>query len=428
MVRPALYATFLLDRSLYGTNPFGYHVLNLLLHLGSGLLVYLILNRAVTEETKHVPLWTALLFLIHPMATETVTYISGRASGLMTFLYLFAFFLYIKASEHSDAAKVRRLYLSGSVLSLILSLGSKETAATFPLVLLLWDLLIRRLRGTSAPHCDSVRASAVLDCSASSPPHGHRCTLVTPPRTVQFHATAYLGQSTERVTCHRLCTGVVLHSLEPELRSRCAPAALVGRVAAASRSRSSLEDWPRLRWSPSDLSRSSHSALAWYVVQLLPTTLIPRNDLLSERNLYLASAGILLAVVVLASSLTHRLSSTMPRLKLARIATGILAASAILGPLHRNRIRETSCIVTRFYCGPTQRRNRRRKQDLITTSATPMRSRETGIKPSTNSGSPPGWTRMTCSLRTIFATRIFATCGRRSGLVQWVPALNMACP
>ena len=80
--------------------------------------------------------------------TETVTYISGRASGLMAFFYLFAFFLYIKASEHQDARNVRRLYLSGAIMSFLLSLGSKETAVTFPLALLLWDVLIRRLRGT----------------------------------------------------------------------------------------------------------------------------------------------------------------------------------------------------------------------------------------------------------------------------------------
>ena len=46
MVRPVLYATFLIDHTLYGTRPAGYHVLNLLLHLGSGTLVYLIVTRA----------------------------------------------------------------------------------------------------------------------------------------------------------------------------------------------------------------------------------------------------------------------------------------------------------------------------------------------------------------------------------------------
>src|SRR6266545_849042 len=99
MVRPVLYATFLLDRSMYGRHPSGYHLLNLLLHLGSGLLVYHILSRAVTEEGRQIPFWAALLFLIHPLQTEAVTYISGRASGLMAFFYLLAFLLYVKTSD-----------------------------------------------------------------------------------------------------------------------------------------------------------------------------------------------------------------------------------------------------------------------------------------------------------------------------------------
>ncbi|HKO30609.1 MAG TPA: hypothetical protein VJU54_05695, partial [Nitrospiraceae bacterium] len=70
MVRPVLYATFLVDRSLYGESPMGYHLLNLLLHLASGLLLYRILTHAVTEETRHVAFWTSLLFLIHPIQTE----------------------------------------------------------------------------------------------------------------------------------------------------------------------------------------------------------------------------------------------------------------------------------------------------------------------------------------------------------------------
>ena len=102
------YASFLLDRSLYGNSSTGYHLLNLLLHLGSGLLVYLILTRAVTKESKHIPFWTAVLFLIHPIQTETVTYISGRASGLMAFFYLLAL-LPLYRSGCTPAAGFRHL-------------------------------------------------------------------------------------------------------------------------------------------------------------------------------------------------------------------------------------------------------------------------------------------------------------------------------
>src|SRR5689334_658251 len=79
MVRPVLHASFLLDRALYGTDPTGYHLLNFMLHVASTLIVYRILALAVTEADRSVPFWTALLCFIHPLTTETVTYISGRA-------------------------------------------------------------------------------------------------------------------------------------------------------------------------------------------------------------------------------------------------------------------------------------------------------------------------------------------------------------
>lgn len=293
MVRPMLYATFLLDRLLYGANPVGYHFLNLLLHLGSGLILYRLLTRAVPDETSSIPFWTALFFLIHPITTETVTYISGRASGLMAFLYLFAFFLYIKASEHQDAMKIRRLYLSGAVVSLILSLGSKETAVTFPLALLLWDLLIRRLRG--APLRTTILSRhlpfwIVLLLAAGWAWSHPRYTALA-----QFSFTLRPFWDNLLSELHAMAYALRLfftpwnqnfdHDL-PEFHS--------------------LSQWPL----PLDLLLLFGTAasavilwrryplvafgLGWFFIQLLPISLIPRNDLLSERNLYLPSLGIML--------------------------------------------------------------------------------------------------------------------------------------
>lgn len=312
MVRPVLYSTFLFDRWLYGTNPAGYHLLNLLLHLGSGLFIYLILTRAVTEEARHVPYWSALLFLIHPMATETVTYISGRASGLMAFFYLSAFFLYIKVSEHQDSLKFRRLYLSWSVLMLILSLGSKETAVTFPLALLLWDLLIRRLKGHSLRSALLFRHLpfwiVLLLAAVWASVHPRYTALVQFSSTLrpfwdnllsELHATAYAlllffipwNQNFD----HHL----------PEFHS--------------------LFQWPL----PLDLLLLSGTVaiglfswrryplvafgLGWFFIQLLPISLIPRNDLLSERNLYLPSIGLFLAIVALGSWFTQWVTTLLAR-------------------------------------------------------------------------------------------------------------------
>ena len=329
MVRPVLYATFLIDRSLYGTNPAGYHLLNLLLHLGSGLLIYRILSRAVTEDASSLPFWTALLFLIHPMATETVTYISGRASGLMAFFYLLAFLLYIKASEHSDAVPLRRLYLSGSVLALALSLGSKETAMTFPLVLLLWDLLIRRLRGTTLRTAILSRHLSfwILLILAAGWAFTHpRYTALA-----QFSFTLRPFWDNALSELHAMAYALLLfftpwnqnfdHDL-PEFQS--------------------LSQWPL----PLDLLLLSGTAAAalvasrryplvafgvvWFFIQLLPTSLIPRNDLLSERNLYLPSIGLLLAIVALGSHLTHWRTTILQRPGLIRFGLAGLATAMVL--------------------------------------------------------------------------------------------------
>ena len=288
MVRPVLYATFLLDRLLYGANPAGYHFLNLLLHLGSGLILYRLLTRAVPDETSSVPFWTALFFLIHPITTETVTYISGRASGLMAFFYLFAFFLYLKASEHQDAMKIRRLYLSGAALSLVLSLGTKETAVTFPLALLLWDLLIRRLRGMPL-------RTTILS--------GHL------PFWIVLLLAAGWAWSHPRYTALAQFS-FTLRPFWDNLLSELHAMAYALRLFFTPWNQNfdhdlpefhSLSQWPL----PLDLLLLFGTAasafilwrryplvafgLGWFFIQLLPTSLIPRNDLLSERNLYLPS-------------------------------------------------------------------------------------------------------------------------------------------
>ena len=329
MVRPVLYATFLFDRSVYGTNPAGYHLLNLLLHLGSGLLIYRILSRAVTEEASSLPFWTALLFLIHPITTETVTYISGRASGLMAFFYLLAFLLYIKSSEHPDAVKLRRLYLSGSVLSLVLSLGSKETAVTFPLALLLWDLLIRRLRGT--PLRTTILSGhlpfwiVVLFAAAWASVHPRYTALA------QFSFTLRPFWDNALSELHAMAYALLLfftpwnQNFDHDLREF-----------------HSLSQWPL----PFDLLLLLGTAafawfswrryplvafcLGWFFIQLLSTSLIPRNDLLSERNLYLPSIGLLLAIVALGSHLTQWRTTILQRPGLIRFGSAGLATAMIL--------------------------------------------------------------------------------------------------
>ncbi|MGH7146568.1 MAG: tetratricopeptide repeat protein [Nitrospiraceae bacterium] len=329
MVRPALYATFLLDRSLYGTNASGYHLLNLLLHLGSGLLVYWILTRAVTEETRYVPFWTALLFLVHPIQTETVTYISGRASGLMAFFYLLAFLLYLKDSERQPGGDTSRLYLGGALASLLLSIGSKEAAVTFPLALLLWDILVRRLNRASllkvflSYHLPFWLILVVVSTWA----------LVHPRYSALAQFSFGIRPLWENLLSElHAVTYALLLFFCPWKQSFDHDLPLFH----------SLFQWPL----PLDLLLLGGLAtgtfflarrlplltfgIGWFFVQLLTTSLIPRNDLLSERNLYLASIGLLFDVVLLGSRLAQWLTKLLQRPRLVRFGAGSLAFVVVL--------------------------------------------------------------------------------------------------
>jgi protein O-mannosyl-transferase len=338
MVRPVLYATFLLDRLLYGLNSVGYHLLNLVLHMSTGLLIYMTLSRAVSEPSL-VAFWTALLFVIHPITTETVTYISGRASGLMSFFYLLALFLYVKWLQ--QPVERRWLYLSGAVASFVLSIGSKESAVTLPVILLLWDTLIRRLNG---PDLRAAMLSGhspfwvVLLLAAewawSHPQYAALAEFSFNIRPLwdhllsQLHAVAYtillFVIPWKQNFDHDL---PVFHSLTqwPLLLDLLL---IIGLVAALI---ISIRRLPLVAL-----------GLSWFFIQLLPTSVIPRNDLLSERNLYLPAIGLLLAIVALGSHLIRRLLTIVRRPALVQFGSAALAITLVfvlcLFTYQRNRL------------------------------------------------------------------------------------------
>lgn len=139
-IRPLLKFSYTLNWTM-GTGVVGFHLTNLLIHLTNALLVYR-LAQAYTERQQqcenllHVPLLTALLFAVHPVNTEAVSYICGRSASLMTLFYLAGLLCYeIGRGQH------KKIYLYAvTPLLFLLALGVKETAITFPLALLLWEL------------------------------------------------------------------------------------------------------------------------------------------------------------------------------------------------------------------------------------------------------------------------------------------------
>ncbi len=91
--RPVVMASFLIDYALWGLNVFGYHLTNLLVYIGSVWLVFLI-------ACKFIPIrgafFGALVFLLHPVHTESVTFICGRTDVLAGFFLFLSIYCFIK--------------------------------------------------------------------------------------------------------------------------------------------------------------------------------------------------------------------------------------------------------------------------------------------------------------------------------------------
>ncbi|MEK9157917.1 MAG: hypothetical protein AAB638_01900, partial [Patescibacteria group bacterium] len=84
--RPFLFLTFLGNYVISDSSPVLYHVVSNLIHIGNGILIFYLLSRWLSN--KRIAFLVALIFIIHPLQTEAVSYISGRGDSLSIFFIL----------------------------------------------------------------------------------------------------------------------------------------------------------------------------------------------------------------------------------------------------------------------------------------------------------------------------------------------------
>jgi protein O-mannosyl-transferase len=133
--RPLVSLSYFLDLHAWGLDPLGFHLTNLLAHLATALAV-LVLARRLTGNLLAASI-AGVAFALHPIHTESVTFISGRTDVLSTLLFLLALLGYARWRDGGSP-----LTLAGSLGAFFLALTAKEVAVTLPLILVLWDLLV----------------------------------------------------------------------------------------------------------------------------------------------------------------------------------------------------------------------------------------------------------------------------------------------
>lgn len=141
--RPVVNLSLMLNYSLGGMNVIGWHIFNVSFHIANSCFVYLFflwtlnlpsLRPSYAPKASRMALFGALLFAVHPIQTESVTYIISRTELLATFFYLASFLLFIRGTQTT-----RFGYYIGAFLTALLAMASKEWAATLPAMLFLYD-------------------------------------------------------------------------------------------------------------------------------------------------------------------------------------------------------------------------------------------------------------------------------------------------
>jgi len=130
------------QRVVWGGGPFAFRFVDILLHVGSGVLLYLIVRRLVRAQQELLPMAAGLLFVLHPLATEAVNYVSARGLELALFFMLLSAVLFVHA-VHDRATILFPAYIL-SVISVALAWGSHAIGALAPILVLLSDVTARR--------------------------------------------------------------------------------------------------------------------------------------------------------------------------------------------------------------------------------------------------------------------------------------------
>ena len=136
--RPIFMVWLLINHSLFGLNPAGWHVTSALLHAVITYFSFQLVYRLSDDAT--IATVSALIFAVHPCHIESVAWVSGATDSLMALFYISSLLAFIKGWNQQSGQKW--IWLVVSALLFGLSVLSKETALTLPVLAIAYVVLI----------------------------------------------------------------------------------------------------------------------------------------------------------------------------------------------------------------------------------------------------------------------------------------------
>lgn len=151
--RPVLNLSLAVNYAVSGTRVWSYHALNLLIHILAGLTLFGVVRRTLDagrnptilastpSGSAVLPAFSiALLWIVHPLQAESVTYIIQRAESLMGLFYLLTLYCFVRAAAVGiGRERWQMAWYALSIAFCLLGMGTKEVMATAPVVVFLYD-------------------------------------------------------------------------------------------------------------------------------------------------------------------------------------------------------------------------------------------------------------------------------------------------
>ena len=150
--RPIANMSYALNYYVHQYKLKGYHIVNIIIHVLTGILLYLFIKTTLSIQistSSHtlipeslnptfIAVFAALVWLVNPVHTQSVTYIVQRDNSMAAMFYVLSFWLYVMGRLAIRNGKRWPLY-GGSALAWIMALGSKENAASLPFFIFLYE-------------------------------------------------------------------------------------------------------------------------------------------------------------------------------------------------------------------------------------------------------------------------------------------------
>jgi len=337
--RTLLFITFAANHAINGQNVWGYHLVNLLLHVLNGVLIYVIGKHIFSSTfvgrdlSNSCAILAAVFFLVHPVQTESVTYVSSRSELLSTLFYMLALLLFVR--RRPEKIDFRFGLVIAAILAIAIS--AKETAISIPAALLVYDFVflsggeIRRLRSRWSFHAPFILGGLA----------------------VAFYLALFgslrnsIGSNVSRLTSYSYFL-TELRVIVRYLRLLVLPAGLnlsydfrrSDRFLEPSVVFSALLLFVllSLAWRLRQRNPVLAFSILWFFVTLAPTSsIMPIPDVIFEHRLYLPMVGICLSFPLLVeaqSFLNARL-----RLRWSALPIGsALVIALMLGTILRNQV------------------------------------------------------------------------------------------